>query len=364
MPQQRLVIPSSRSHRPKYFQTLRAMWHDTQALFKEFRRPLMVFLFSVFVGGYAYMVLNNQLTDNPKLEYIDMPYIMSALMILESTIDLPTEPFLIVFWYLQPLVAVYVVGRGATDFIRLFFNRNQRRDAWEVAVVSTYRRHVIVIGVGHVGTRVTRTLIDMGFQVAVVDISIDKELDDALTELGVPAIIGDGRQIATLEQAGLEYATACIVCTSNDHANLEMTMRVRDMNPDIRIVARMWDDRLAQQMQRFFNVTVLSASDLAAPAFAGSAMGLEITQTLHIAGIEYSMIKLKVREGSFMDGKTVDVLQEDENTDIVLLQRHANEPEVHPAGNEIVNAGDTLVMFAKHTKIMDIVQRNEIQRRK
>ena len=112
-----------------------------------------------------------------------------------------------------------------------------------------------------------------------------------------------------------------VVATSDDHVNLEVTMRVRDMHPDVRLVTRMWDRRLAQQIERFFNVEVLSASDLAAPAFAGAAVGAEITQNLHIAGQEYSMIRLVVRRGSFLDGQTVAAIQESEGVDIVLLHR-------------------------------------------
>lgn len=363
MSSKHLVRPATiAKKRSSYWRMWRAVWHDTQALVKEFRRPLAVFLVSIFVGGYLYMLMNNNLTDNPHLEFVDMPYIMLALMVLEASIDVPNEPFLIAFWYLQPLLAVYIVGRGAADFVRLFFNRDQRRDAWEVAVASTYRKHIIVVGIGHVGLRVIRTLVQMGFEVVAIDLVITAELDAQLRDIDVPAIVGDGRNARILDQAGLGHAKALIIATSNDHINLEATMRVRDMNSSIRIVTRMWDHQLAQQIERFFDVEVLSASDLAAPAFAGSAVGVEITQTLHIAGIEYSMIQLIVRPGSFMDGLTVDALQDDEDIDIVLLRRDGGEPDVHPDGSELVSGGDTLVLFAKHNKITQIVARNELSR--
>lgn len=349
-----------KQQRPGYIRTLRAIWRDSQALLHEFRRPLFVFLISVFVGGYLYMVLNNQWSDNKPLEFVDMPYIMVALMVLEASIEVPNEFYLIMFWYLQPLLAVYIVGRGAADFVRLFLNRDQRRDAWEAAVASTYRKHVIVIGVGHVGMRVARTLVQMGFDVVAVDIDITSSDDEKLRGMGVPYVVGDARNVHVLEQAALQHATATIIATSNDHINLEVTMRVRDMNEDIRLVTRMWDNRLAQQIKRFFDVEVLSASDLAAPAFAGAAVGAEVTQNIHIAGMEYSMIRLTVRAGSFMDGLSVDAIQGDEMVDIVL-HHQANDalPVVHPNGEVIVHGGDTLVLFANHDKITGIVARNE-----
>ena len=355
-----LVEIVSLKKRRRHIRVLRVGLHDTRALFQEFRRPLFVFFLAVFIGGFAYMHLNNTYSDNEQLKLIDMPYYMLAFMVLESAIEPPDEPYLIVFWYVLPLVAVYVVGRGAADFLRLFIDREQRRSAWEVAVASTFRRHIIVVGIGHTGLRITRELAQMGFEVVAVDMDIDKEAHERLHSLDVPLIAGDARNEHVLETAKLEYASAAIVCTSNDYVNLEATMRIRDMNPAVRIVARMWDDRLAQQIENFFNVEVLSASDLAAPAFAGAAVGAEITQNLHIAGMEYSMIRFVVRDGSFMDGATVDGIQDDEGVDIVLLHRqNGGAPDVHPDGQVIVCGGDTIVLFAHHDRITEILGRNE-----
>lgn len=133
------------------------------------------------------------------------------------------------------------------------------------------------------------------------------------------------------------------------------------MNPAARVVMRLWDRQLAQQIERFFRVEVLSASDLAAPAFAGAAVGAEITQNLHTAGMEYSMIGLVVRANSFMDGQTVGAIQDSEGADIVLLHRgDGNSPDAHTRGDIVVRGGDTLVLFAHHDRrITEILGRNE-----
>ncbi len=349
-----------RKKRSRFARASSAVWHDTWALLREFRRPLLIFTLAVFGGGFLYMILNNNYSDNAPLNYVDMPYIMVALMVLEASIDVPVEPYLIIFWYVMPLLAVYIVGRGAADFLRLFINRDQRRSAWEAAVASTYRRHIIVIGIGHTGIRIVRELSQMGFEVVAIDLEVNKEAQEELQKLDVPLVAGDARAAQTLETAQLNHANAVIVVTSNDHVNLEVAMRIRDTNEDIRLVLRMWDRRLAQQIERFFNVEALSASDLAAPAFAGAAVGAEITQNLHIAGLEYSMIRLTVRAGSFMDGQTVAAIQESEGVDIVLLHRADDGlPDVHPRGDVLMRGDDTLVLFAQHDQITEIIGRNE-----
>ena len=348
-----------------YLRSLRVVWRDTRALVREFRRPLFVFFLSVFLGGYVYAYLNNNISSNDPLELVDMPYIMLALMVLEAPIDVPAEPHLILFWYLQPVLAVYIVGQGAVNFVRLFFMRDQRRSAWEVAVASTYRNHVIVVGVGHVGLRILRELLQMGTEVVAVDLHASDEADAVLGEGNVPLIFGDARTETVLDNAGLSHARAVIVATSDDHINLEVTMRVQylkqGMNRSFPLIVRMWDDSLKMQIESIFsdkNVKVMSASDLVAPAFAWAAV-TDIEQTLRIENTTYNLIRLRVRQASFMVGKTIDGVENDEGVDIVLLHRGRTEPEVHPRGDQVIRPDDTLVLFAEHDRIIDIVKRNE-----
>ncbi|MBZ0279280.1 MAG: TrkA family potassium uptake protein [Anaerolineae bacterium] len=358
MPSTRLVLPAGRRRRTRWIRSIRAVYRDSLALWREFRGPLLAFLIVVFGGGLLYGELR-VLAGYPREAYLNLPYYILRMMILEPPSDTPpAEPYLIVFWYLMPIVAIFIVGRGAADFVRLFFDRSERRNAWEEAVASTYRNHVIILGVGHVGLRVTRTLVGMGFDVVAIDSKIKPDVDDELAQLGVPIIVADGRDPSSLEKAGLPQAQAFIACTSSDQTNLEVIMRARDMNPDIRIVARMWDDQYAKQMKQFMGVqAVLSASDLAAPVFAGSAVGIEITQTLHINGVDYSMIRLHVEPGSFLDGGTVGELQEANDMDIVLHGRDG-AVEVQPHNTTQVKGGDTLVIFARHDRVINIVERN------
>lgn len=319
--------------------------------------PILVFLLALFGGGFLYGELLVH-AGYPRLPYIDLPYMMLGLMVLQPPTEVLPEPELMIFWYVLPALAVYIIGRGASDFVRLFFNRSERRAAWEEAVASTYRNHVIIMGVGHVGLRVARTLTGMGFEVVGIDEKVKPDVEQELNDLGVPLIIADGRSQEILEKAGLRFAQSFIACTSSDQTNLEAVMRARDLNPSIRIVSRMWDDQYANQMKRFMDVqAVLSASDLAAPMFAGSAVGIEITQTLHIHGVDYSMIRLQVTSGSFLDGGTIGELQRANDMDIVL-HGHDGNVEVQPEQAKAVKGGDTLVIFARHDKVINIVERN------
>ena len=359
MPYSRLLVFEDRQQRlRKRLRLVRAVFRNARAVWHEFQVPIVVMAVAIFGGGWVYGELLVAL-GYARVPYIDLPYTMLALMILETPTDIPPEVPLVAFWYGMPFIGAFVAARGVSDFVRLFFNPDGNRNAWEEAVASTYRYHVIVLGAGHLGQRVVRELLDMGIDVVAIDLKAAGGNTESANFPDVPLVVGDGRQPSILDTAGIRRAQALIVCTSNDYMNLEVTMRARDMNPDIRIVVRMWGDQFVHQIENFLNVeAVLSATNLAAPSFAGYALGIEITQTLHVNGEDYSMIRLEVRRGSFLDGETIGRLQDVHNMDIVL-HGHADDVQVHPPAHMEVVAGDTLVVFAKHSKITDVVARNQ-----
>ncbi len=336
---------------------VRAAWYHAAALLREFRLPIFGFLFLTVVGGFAYGELYEALRGDD-MPLIDRPYVIVQLMILEAPEAVPPEAALVAFWYAMPVAFVLLVALGAADFVNLVFNRDEQRNPWAEALALTYRNHVIVFGAGHVGERVIRDLVDMGLDVVAIDQSPRPLVEEHLTEMGVPVLRGDGRHSTTLDKARLDRAEAFIACTGDDQVNMEVIMKVRHANPGVRIVSRMWDRRFADQLKQFLNVqSVLSSADLAAPAFAGAALGIEITQTLEIEGVEYSTIRLPVAETSFLVGRTVGDLQTDQELDIVLVER-TGEVSVQPSRDLTVQAGDDLVFFARHDRVLDVVSRN------
>ena len=222
----------------------------------------------------------------------------------------------------------------------------------------TYRNHVIVFGAGHVGQRVIRDVITMGLDVVAIDHAPSAHAERRLGEMGVPIIRGDGRLPETLEKARMAHAEAFVACTGDDQANMEAIMKVRHGHPNIRIVGRMWDRQFAEQLDKFLDVhAVLSSADLAAPVFAGAALGVESTQTLEIEGIAYSTMRLTVAEGSLLAGRTVGALQEDQDMDIVLVER-GGDSTVQPPRDLQVGVGDGVVFFAQHDRVLEVFSLN------
>lgn len=337
---------------------LQATQHHVEALLREFGVPLLGFVLISVAGGWFYGELYAA-ARGIDIPYYDRPYIMLQLMLLEAPETVPPEWYLAAFWYALPAAFLILVGLGAADFLELFFNRSDDgRNRWEEALAMTYRHHAIVLGAGHVGLRVVRDLRDMGQEVVVVDHEPHPEAMDTLKGFGVPVVRGDARMASVLERASLEQADVFVACTGNDHINMEAVMRARELNPSARMVARIWDRSLGSHMERYGMADqVLSAADLSAPAFAGAALGIDISQTVEVEGVEYSSLRLTASPGSFLTADPVGVIERDMDLEISLVS-HQGAVKVDPEPETCIAPGDQVILFARHSRILEVVTLN------
>jgi Trk K+ transport system NAD-binding subunit len=163
------------------------------------------------------------------------------------------------------LLAVFVVT-GTADHIR-----NELR-------ARRLRHHVVVCGLGSVGTAVARDLHERGNLVVVVDPDADDELHRE-TNPRCPVIVGDATRPVILHRAGIERARALVACTSNDALNLEIGLTAQSLaeasrgDRPLRLVLRCFDADLARRIHAVSdNYTLLSEAKIAAEVFVQRAL--------------------------------------------------------------------------------------------
>ncbi|SDE20476.1 NAD(P)-binding protein [Auraticoccus monumenti] len=136
------------------------------------------------------------------------------------------------------------------------------------------RHHVVVCGLGRIGTSVMLRLHER--RVAVVAVERD---EDGLgvrraRQLKVPVVIAEGTDTAALEVAGIDRADVVLALTDDDAANLEIALVAKEVNPRVRVVTRLFDHALAARVERTMDLgPTRSVSVLAAPAFAAATLG-------------------------------------------------------------------------------------------
>jgi len=125
---------------------------------------------------------------------------------------------------------------------------------------------IIVCGLNSIGYRILCLLRQQNIAVSGVnDYPIPDEPD--LT-------IGDMRAPETLFRAGLQSAQTLIVANNDDAINLDIVMQARLINPQIRIINRLFNTNLGERLDQILpEHTTMSVADIAAPIFVFAAMG-------------------------------------------------------------------------------------------
>jgi Trk K+ transport system NAD-binding subunit len=163
--------------------------------------------------------------------------------------------------------------------------------------------HLIVIGLGHIGSRVVALLHRLGYRLVVItDTSKEIWLRTA-KDAGAEVILGDARNDERLVQAGIADAAALLVLTDSDLTNLEIVLDARKLRADLPIVARIFDQTLAHHLEEALDLRrALAVSAIAAPAFAAGALGEQIAGAFQLGDQVVLLGRLKIDGSSRLVG--------------------------------------------------------------
>src|SRR5205823_13042295 len=96
--------------------------------------------------------------------------------------------------------------------------------------------HVVVCGLGNIGHRVVDELHAMRVPVVAMELNESGKAIGPIRHSGVPVLIGDAREPASLQKLEIGKARAVIVCTDDDISNLEIALSVRTLSPACKVV--------------------------------------------------------------------------------------------------------------------------------
>ncbi len=346
----------SRINRKSHLRRWRATWRDTLLLLRDFRDPLLLFGLLVVGGGVLYFYVA-QWAGEPVGGVVQAIYLALTMVFLQASAEFPNTGYLQVFYFIMPVLGFAILAQGLADFGVLFFNRKARSKEWEMSVASTFGDHIILIGLGHLGYRVVQKLHELDRDVVVIELNPRDDLLANVQAMGLPVLQGDGTREALLESAGVRRAHTIILCTQNDNLNLQMAVKARSLNPSIRVVMRIFDDDFARALERQFGFSALSATGMAAPVFAATAAGMDITPPITVEGQALSLARLTISAKSKLIGRCVGDLEQAYNVSIVFL-RNGGERDLHPASDKQVAGGDTCAVLGGPEQINLLAQDN------
>ncbi len=189
------------------------------------------------------------------------------------------------------------------------------------------RDHVVVIGLGNVGTRVIQHLHTLGVDVVAIDQSESARGIQLAKEMGIPLVVGDASREETLREASLHTARALVALSTNDVVNIEAGLQTYSLNPDARVVLRLFDGDLADRIQRSFGaMTSKSVSLLAVPVFVTALLEREVIGTIPVKRQVLLVADVPVEDGSPLVGLTLADVERDGGVRVVSVDGGPRPP--------------------------------------
>ncbi len=298
-------------------------------------RLLFVALFAVVVIGFLLLLsVPYRLGDALYLSVMDL----TGSAVTDATKTLPEKVAQVMLTLdglvFVPLITALAVGARLTGSVR----RAPRPPGG----------HVIVVGLGNVGTSVLGQLHDLGFDVVCVDNNPDALGIGLARQLGLPVVIGDAFRDETLRAAGLDDCLALVSVTSQDVVNLETVLNARALRADVRIVLRLADDDLAMRLQNTTaNVISRSVPYLAAPAFAAAMLEHQVLRTIAVGRHVLLIADVQVADQAGLAGSALRDTEQDGQARVLALQvGGAPALDWSPRRAHLLAEGDRLIVLA------------------
>jgi Trk K+ transport system NAD-binding subunit len=209
--------------------------------------------------------------------------------------------------------------------------------------------HVVVVGLGNVGTRMMWQLNDLGIEVVAIDRDPEARGAPVARRLNIPLIVGDAALEDTLRAASVGTCQALVVVSTDDVTNLQAALGGRAVNSELRVVLRLFDGDFAARIQKAFNIGIShSVSYLAAPSFAAALLNRAVIATIPIDRHALLVAEVPVAPGSPLAGRDVGAVDPPQGVRIIALTK-AGQPRARwsPSPDERVGAGDRLTVVVR-----------------
>lgn len=216
---------------------------------------------------------------------------------------------------------------------------------------------MIICGLGRAGMTAARQL--EYEKIPFVGIDLNRQQVESLREHEHMAIFADATEDEALKAAGVERARSLIAALPHDPDNILITMAAKDLNPNIRVVARANRPENIKRLKRagadwVTAVGISGGTQLALAALKPAALDF-LSSILKRRNINYKLEELFITEGSPLAGRSIreSRLKEDYGAQVLAIIRE-NVTIANPEATEEIQPGDMIIVFGDSNKLIQL----------
>jgi voltage-gated potassium channel len=291
--------------------------------------------------------------------FLGVAYDTLQMTFFETPIPFVDDWRLVPVFFGLPLLGLLVVCEGVVELGHLLIQHRTNSKEWQEMKAATFENHIVVAGLGNVGFRVMEHLRRCGESVVCIERNAESSFIPELEQYDVPVLIGDCRNAQIMEKANIRNAKAFLAVTDDDLANIESALTAQEEAPGIRIVIRVFDQRLAKKVQKSFGInSAFSASALSAPVFAQAALSSNLLASFEFSGTVVNAFQLTVEEKSPLKDKTIDEVRHAFEVTFLMHERNGHL-DWNPPPETILQVRDHVLIMADNKNIQMFLTNNK-----
>ena len=213
--------------------------------------------------------------------------------------------------------------------------------------------NIVIIGDGKVGHKLAKQLSDEKYNVALIDQS-ERKLRDAVNELDVSCVVGDGANAEVQKEADVPGAALVIACASTDELTMLCCLLAKRLGAK-QTIARVRNPVYYQQMHLFkedlklsmaVNPELVLAGEISRVLIFPSAAKIET-----FAKGRVELVEVTIGDQSPMDGISLMELYRKYQIKMLICAVQRGSDVYIPDGSFVTRRGDKINIAASHKEI-------------
>ena len=216
--------------------------------------------------------------------------------------------------------------------------------------MSRLRDHYIICGSGRVGSHLVRDLLSANESFVVIE--KDQQRAAEFSQRGVSVLVGDATLEESLRDVGVEHARGLAACLPDDADNVYVVLTARDLNPNLRIVARAAEEQAEAKLLR------AGANHVVAPTIIGGhRMAVALTKpavsefmdsiTANELGLGFEQVEVDAASSLVGQELRSTSIRSELDVVIISIRRQNGELVFNPAGDSRIESGDILIAIGR-----------------
>lgn len=309
----------------------------------------VILIVIVVVGTFGYWFITDR--QYSLIDTFYMTFITIATIGFGEIVDLSGNAGGRLFTVFISIAGIGVLAYVATN-VTAFLVEGELKESFRRRKMESraknYKEHYLVCGLGSVGSHVVNELYATGRPYVVIDVN-GKDAEKILESLKDATFLeGDATDNDLLLKAGIKKAKGLFAVTDDDNQNLVICLTARQLNHNLRIVARCHEPKNIDKLSRAGADAVVSPDLIGGLRIASEMIRPTVVSFLDIM-LRDKEKNLRIEEVSVpasFSGKTISALGLKKHRYVLLLAvKTKDDWTYNPPDDYIIGASNTLVIM-------------------